>query len=126
MAYATTYTATISTAVKDLAGNSLAAPFTWTFSTGVAPDSTAPTVSLVTPANTLTGVGINTNVSAVFSEPMNCATITTASFTLNGGAAVPGSVTCAGTSATFDPTPALAYNTTYTASLTTTVKDLAG
>ncbi|MBW0434041.1 Ig-like domain-containing protein [Leptospira yasudae] len=126
LAYATTYTATISTGVKDLAGNSLAAPFTWSFSTGVAPDSTAPTVSLVTPANTLTGVGINTNVSAVFSEPMNCATITTASFTLNGGAAVPGSVTCAGTSATFDPTPTLAYNTTYTASLTTTAKDLAG
>ncbi|MCG6192933.1 Ig-like domain-containing protein [Leptospira sp. FAT2] len=126
LAYATTYTATISTGVKDLAGNPLAAPFTWSFSTGVAPDSIAPTVSLVIPANALTGVGINTNVSAVFSEPMNCATITTASFTLNGGAAVPGTVSCAGTSATFDPTAALAFNTTYTASITTTAKDLAG
>ncbi|WP_167482441.1 Ig-like domain-containing protein [Leptospira yasudae] len=126
LAFATTYSATIATGVKDLAGISLGTPFTWSFSTGAAPDSTAPTISFTTPAHSLTGVGINTSVSAVFSEPMNCATITTASFTLNGGAAVPGSVTCSGTSATFNPTAALAYNTNYTAAITTTAKDLAG
>jgi fibronectin type 3 domain-containing protein len=40
LAYATTYTATVS-GVKDLAGNALAAPITWTFSTpgGIAPIS---------------------------------------------------------------------------------------
>ncbi|PJZ31857.1 hypothetical protein CH378_01210 [Leptospira kmetyi] len=126
LAYGTSYTATIATTVTDLAGNPLAVPFSWSFSTGAAPDTTAPLVSLVTPANSLLGVGVNSSVSAVFSETMNCATITNASFTLTGGAAVPGTVTCAGTSATFTPSAALAYSTNYTANITTAAKDLAG
>ncbi|WP_165783233.1 Ig-like domain-containing protein [Leptospira barantonii] len=126
LAYGTAYTATIATTVTDLAGNPLAVPFSWSFSTGAAPDTTAPIVSLVTPANSLLGVGVNSSVSVVFSETMNCATITNASFTLTGGAAVAGTVTCSGTSATFTPGATLAYNTTYTANITTAAKDLAG
>ncbi|MBM9500133.1 Ig-like domain-containing protein [Leptospira sp. 201903071] len=126
LAYNTNYTAILTTTVKDVSGNPMTANYSWNFTTSAGPDMTAPAVSLVTPANLLTNVGVNTNVTAVFSETMDCATLTTASFTLNGGAAVAGTVNCAGTSATFDPTPALAYNTIYTATLTTAVKDLAG
>src|SRR5207249_741975 len=38
----TTFTATISTRVKDLAGNPLTTDISWSFTTGVAPDTTAP------------------------------------------------------------------------------------
>ncbi|AOP33601.1 hypothetical protein A0128_06915 [Leptospira tipperaryensis] len=126
LSYNTSYTATITTAAKDLAGNSLAAPFSWSFTTGSAPDITPPTVSLVSPSNSLSGVGVNTSVSAVFSEFVDCTTLTTASFVLNGGSAVAGSVSCLGTSATFTPSATLSYNTSYTATITTAAKDLAG
>src|SRR5437016_4305811 len=46
----TTYTATISTGARDLAGNPLTTDLVWSFTTGVIPDTTAPTVSATVPA----------------------------------------------------------------------------
>jgi len=65
--------------------------------------------------------------AATFSEAMDPLTITTANFTLKQGTtAVPGTVTYAGTVATFNPMMDLASSTTYTATITTGAKDLAG
>ncbi|MDP3183810.1 MAG: Ig-like domain-containing protein [Anaerolineales bacterium] len=127
LAYSTVYTATITTGAKDLAGNALAVNKVWSFTTGAAPDTTAPTVSSTIPADLATGVAINGNITATFSEAMDAATITTATFTLTQGATpVPGAVTYAGTVATLNPTSDLAVSTLYTATITTGVKDLAG
>ena len=127
LAASTVYTATITTGVKDLAGNALAVARTWSFTTGIAPDTTAPTVSSTVPANAATGVAISGNIAAIFSEAMDPLTITTANFTLQQGTtAVSGAVTYAGTTATFNPTSNLAASTVYTATITTGVKDLAG
>jgi hypothetical protein len=58
---------------------------------------------------------------------MNPSTITTTSFILKQGAtALPGTVTYSGTTATFTPTANLAAGTTYTATITTAAKDVAG
>src|ERR1041384_3004015 len=123
----TTYTATITTATKDLAGNALAANFVWTFTTGVTPDTTAPTVGATVPANAATGVAINHTVTTAFSEAMDPLTISTASVTLKQGTTVvAGTVSYAGVTATFTPASALAPLTTYTATVTTGAKDLAG
>src|SRR5439155_14110439 len=81
----TTYTARISTAAKDLAGNALAADLVWTFTTGVVPDTTAPSVSATVPANLATGVAIGGQLAGTFSEPMNPATIDSATLTLKQG-----------------------------------------
>jgi hypothetical protein len=56
------------------------------------------------------------------------ASITTATFTVADGAANPvaGTVTMAGTTATFAPSALLANGTTYTATVTTGARDLAG
>ena len=71
----TTYTARITTGAEDLAGNALAVNKVWSFTTGTATDTTAPTVSSTVPANGATGVSINRKISATFSEAMDPLTI---------------------------------------------------
>jgi len=126
-AYSTVYTATVTTAVTDLAGNPLAANKVWTFTTGVAPDTTAATVLSTIPAASATDIAIADDVTATFSEAMATGTITGTSFTLAAGVTpVAGVVSYVGTTATFNPSASLAYSTLYTATLTTAVTDLAG
>lgn len=126
----TSYTATITTGSKDLAGNALAANYGWTFTTGAAAaaDTTAPTVSVTSPTHTAIAVPIGRLVTIGFSEAMDPATVTPATFKLAGPGttAVTGTVTPVGTSAVFDSTNNLLNNTLYTATVTTGVKDLAG
>ena len=83
-----------------------------------------PGVVSVTPVPGATNVAINATISATFNVPMSAASITTATFTVQapGGVAVTGSVALSsnGLVATFTPTGGnLAYNTTYTATVTT-------
>lgn len=129
LAASTVYTATVTTGVKDLAGNALAVAKTWSFTTGTAVDTTAPTVISTVPADLATSVAVGANIVATFSEPMNPATITAATtFTLMQGATpVPGTVTFPGTTiATFNPTNNLTAGLVYTATITTAAQDLAG
>jgi hypothetical protein len=120
-------TGTIGTGVKDLAGNALASPFVWVFTTGATPDNIAPTVITSIPANAATGVPVNQEIVATFSEAMNPLTITNATFTLALGATpVTGNVTYVGSTATFSPSSPLANDTLYTATISNLAKDLAG
>jgi hypothetical protein len=123
----TAYTATMTTGARDLAGNALAANFVWTLTTGATPDTTRPTVSATVPANAATGVAISGKIAAAFSEAMDPLTVSTATFTLKQGTtAVAGTVSYAGVTATFTPAGNLAPLTTYTATVTTGARDLAG
>jgi hypothetical protein len=125
----TGYTATITTGVKDLAGNAMAANKVFAFTTIA--DTTPPTVSSTSPVNGAAAVPISSVVTVTFSEAMDAATVTAAgTFTLKtgGGTAVTGTVTYNATThvATFTPAPALLAATNYTATVTTAAKDLAG
>jgi hypothetical protein len=125
----TLYTATITTGVKDLAGNALASNKEWSWTTGAALDTTAPKVILVVPANLATLVSINSDVRATFDKAMNSTTITNQTFTVKAGLiTVAGTVTYDALTkiATFKPTNPLAYNTDYTVTVSNGAKDLAG
>jgi len=138
------YTATITTGVKDLAGNALQANVTLSFTTGASADVTAPYLISTSPANFQSGVAIGSTISVTLSEPMDLATITTANFAVTGPGSTPviGTVAFDATNNTaiftrinhlttpvaFHPTPVsnLDPNTTYTATLITGAKDMAG
>ncbi|MDZ7767350.1 MAG: Ig-like domain-containing protein [Melioribacteraceae bacterium] len=123
----TDYTATITTTAKNLAGNGLAANYTWTFTTGSAPTVTPPTVSSTAPANTATDVPINQKIAATFSVAMDATTITSSTFTLlQGTTPISGFVSYSGITAIFAPTTDLMPNTVYTGIITTGAADLAG
>lgn len=119
--------ATVTTASKDSTGLALASNFTWSFDTGAAPDTTAPTVTQTAIANGASNVPVNTQVGATFSEAMNPLSIGSASVTVKQGTTlVPGSTGYSGVSMVFVPAGNLAPDTTYTATITTGATDLAG
>ncbi|MBW4028613.1 MAG: DUF3494 domain-containing protein [Acidobacteria bacterium] len=126
----TVYTATITTGAKDLSGNALTAPYTWSFTTGAGPATVAPQLVLTSPLNAATNVALNATVNATFTEAMNPLTISTSTFIVTG----PGSTPVAGTVsynaqsfiATFIPTVNLLPSTLYTATINSGATDLAG
>jgi methionine-rich copper-binding protein CopC len=126
----TLYTATVTTGVTDLAGNALLVNYVWTFTTGVAPDTTKPTIVSTVPLNGSTGVALNQAISATFSEAMNPLTLTSSTFLLTapGAVAVTGTVTYDPINfiATLKPTVNLLPATSYVTTVTTGATDLAG
>ena len=82
---------------------------------------TLPGVVSVTPAQGSANVAVNATITATFSQAMSAASISATTFTVaaQGGAAVAGTVSYSGGVATFTPGAALAYSTTYTATITT-------
>ena len=125
----TTYTAMITQAATDVAGDPLAAPYTWSFKTGSGSGSNALSVISTEPANGATSVPISQAVTASFSQAMNGSTLTSSTFTISAGATpVLGTVTyvAAGSTALFTPAAPLTPTTVYTATITTGAMDSAG
>jgi len=123
----TVYTATVTVGAKDIAGNAMTAAKTWSFTTGMLPDTLAPTVVSTTPFNLGTNVSYLENLTAVFSEPMSSASVSDLTFLLKKGSVpVAGIVTYAGVTATFNPSADLEGNTLYSATVTSGAKDIAG
>ncbi|MFO7602984.1 MAG: ice-binding family protein [Gammaproteobacteria bacterium] len=125
------YTATITTAAESSTGKSMASNNVWSFTSGAATDSVAPTVSSTAPANTATDFYLNRNITAAFDESLNPATVSATSFTLIETVstnAVSGDVSYSDTGklVSFNPDANLTAGLNYTATLTTAIQDLAG
>jgi outer membrane beta-barrel protein len=122
-----TYTATVTTGAKDLSGNALANNYQWAFTTGIAADTTAPTVTFTSPVKGATAAPVKQKINAAFSENMDPASINSATFTVKQGTTtVPGKLTSSASTATFTPAKKLEKGKAYTATVTTGAKDLAG
>jgi methionine-rich copper-binding protein CopC len=119
------YTATVSTGVRDAAGNALGST-SWTFGTVPAADTVRPTVTTRTPAANATGVARDATVRAAFSEGVTG--VSGSTVTLRAGSrAVPATVTydAATRVAVLTPIAQLAAGTTYTAAISSGVVDAA-
>lgn len=120
----TLYTGRITTAAKDVDGNALQTDYVWTFTTGL-----APSVQMTDPAPNETGVSLNKTITATFNMPMNPTSLIdpATTFTVKQGLlTVAGVVTYSGLTASFNPNIALLPNTVYTATISTTAKNVAG
>ena len=120
----TTYTARITTKVKDLTGNFLQVDYVWAFSTGTL---LRPVVTATDPINNAIDIALNQTVTANFSTIMDGSSINATTFTLKQGAiTIPGTVSYSGTTASFNPTNSLVIGTVYTATITNGAKNVAG
>jgi streptogramin lyase/methionine-rich copper-binding protein CopC len=128
--YNTTYTVIVRPVLTDLAGNVMAAPYTWSFTTAPAVDTMPPEVTSTTPAKDARDVPADAAIAATFSEPVKADTLTTSTFTLQdaSGGPVAGSVTYDDKkrTATLKPGGKLSAGAVYTATLTAGVTDEAG
>lgn len=75
----TSHTVTVQ-GVKDLAGNEIAEPYTFSFEIGNTVDNTKPTVVSITPFTDSINVPVNAAITVVMSERINPNTITAESF----------------------------------------------
>jgi nitrogen fixation protein FixH len=126
LAAGTAYTATLTGGITDTTGNPLAGT-SWSFTTAAPPADTAPpTVTTTNPTANAADVTTSTDVAATFSEPVTNVTTTTFTLTPAGGSAVPTTVgQGTGDQWILHPTAPLSAGTTYTATLTSGITDLA-
>jgi hypothetical protein len=120
----TVYTATITTGAKNVAGTPLASNYVWTFTTG---SNIAPIVISTDPVSNAVNVPLGKIITATFSMLMDPLTINFTTFTVYRlGLPVAGSVSYTGSTASFTPALPLISNSTYTATITTGAKNVAG
>jgi N,N-dimethylformamidase beta subunit-like, C-terminal/Domain of unknown function (DUF4082)/Malectin domain/Bacterial Ig-like domain len=123
LANGTTYTATLSQSISGATeGVNLSGPVSWSFTTAASPPA-PPSVTL-SPAAGATGVAVGSTIQAVFSRAMYAPSISGSEFSLSGpGGSVASSVAYDASSrtATLTPSSSLVPNTTYTATLDSSV-----
>ena len=118
----TTYNVTVGTGVKDLAGNNMQSSYDWNFITkSGAPDISPPIVTGSTPTGT--DVPVTTQITVTFNESMNQSSAQTAFST---DPSTTGGFNWNGNMMIYTPGSNLAYNTTYTVTVGTGAKDIAG
>jgi hypothetical protein len=126
LSYDTTYTATISTGVEDLDGNSLQTDYTWFFTTEAAPDTIPPTVISTSPSDNEADVPVDSIISVIFSEDMDAATINSNTLHLDNAATCSVSYDAGTRTATLMPSADLNEETNYIVTVTTGARDMAG
>ncbi len=128
---ATQYSVTITSKIKDKSGNYLKSDYIFKFTTGAVsiPDLIPPQIILTNPLNGTVDVPLNTKITVMFSEPIDKTTLNSETFkivNISGSATISGEIIYNENTATFIPQNNMSYNTQYTATLTTEIKDLSG
>jgi hypothetical protein len=127
LAYSTAYTVSVATAASDVAGNPLGAAFRSTFTTGVMPDTTPPTIVSVVPATGATGASRGAKIVVNFSESMDIESAQKA-FSITSPAGIAGDFNWGNgnTQMVFTPTVQYGYGATVNWQVSNTARDAAG
>ncbi len=128
LSYATVYTATLTTAIRDISGEHLPAEVRWSFTT--AARDLPPEPVAYSPAQGARGVPLNAVVSAIWDAPLDPAAVDPAAFALSplGGSPLSGVVgyNPASNTLTFTPASDLLPNQAYMATIAAGIADLDG
>jgi hypothetical protein len=116
----TTYTVTAGSSIADVAGNPIGQDKDWTFTT-----APPPAVLTTDPADGATEVPLSTTIKVMFNKPVNPATVNQSTFLVKGAKGAVNYLPAAQT-AVFTPDEELAYFTSYTATITSGIRDLTG
>jgi hypothetical protein len=122
----TSYTIEATTAIADPAGNHLSSAISSSFKVQ-SPDTSAPRVSVLAPANGVVNVPVGTDIKVTFTEPIDVSTISPASFKVSvAGAPIAGHFTFADGNATarFAPDAPLPFDAVVVLQLTADITDL--
>lgn len=127
--YSTKYSVFIDSGVKDIAGNGLTGSEIVIFTTEPNPDSSAPTVTGISPQDKAVDVSLESNIEVTFSEPIDLSSVsdetvelTTPAFSNN----IQADVSISGNVMTLNPAVDLEQGSVYTLKLKTGLLDLAG
>ncbi len=120
----TTYTATLTTGISDMAGNNLGAGYTWSFTTLF---NDPPTVVATQPADGSVDVSLSSLITVTFSEDILPQSVSGQSFSISDGISnLMGTIQVNANTVTFTPQNDLIYGATYTVLVTTAVQDFDG
>lgn len=129
LAYKTTYTATLTAAMKDTAGNALAKAYNWSFTTGAYVDTVAPTLVSSIPSDGAVNIDMDSNITLNFSEAIKPSSVATGTIILkdNLNNTVDIAIVFVDTDTIrINPAASLSPGTTYTLTLTKGIIDDAG
>ncbi|MGD9099136.1 MAG: Ig-like domain-containing protein, partial [Anaerolineae bacterium] len=128
LAFSTTYTASLTTGVRDAAGEALPLSITWTFTTEA--DLAAPRPSAFSPPAGALNVSTHTQLAVVWDQDLQASTVNSHTFkvAIAGGASISGTLAydAATRSATFTPASSLTAGTLYTVTLDAGIQDSDG
>ncbi|NCC52510.1 MAG: hypothetical protein EOM20_15010, partial [Spartobacteria bacterium] len=125
MTYNASYIVHVSANIRDVAGNAMSAPYSFSFTVQDVPDTNPPSVVSFQPTNGTDWVTVDSSVAVTFDEDMDTNTLLAASFFIQG---VTGTVGYNKESKTaiFTPVANLDFAQTYTVQVTTNVSDCGG
>ena len=116
-----------------MAGNNFAGNSTYTFTTVAAPDTTPPTITTLSPANSAVSVAVANDIILTFSEPVQRGTgnillkDSAGNLVATYDVATSSNITLSGSTLTINPTNDLNYSTGYKVEVAAgSIKDLAG
>lgn len=127
--YGSEYTVTVDRAIRDLSGNNFKQDTIVSFSTGIAPDETAPVIVNTRPGDRDKKIDLDTDIRVYFSEPIKSMTINEFTVGLSDGEyRIKGNIKWVEDEnmLIFKPTEKLRYDKTYIMTVKKGVKDLAG